>query len=118
MKLFENLLINTCNPLAGYKRWWFIATVGIVVMVVWAGAALPWVGAFIGMDWLGNIVSNHQHSIVAYGDFFSVTEPSASYYFLCVLFGIALAKLGYLLFLLGLNYGRGHIYLGRGRWSC
>ena len=120
MKLFENLLINTCNPLSGYKRWWFIATVGIAVMCIWVVAALPWVGAFTGMDSLGDIVLSNSMStlsFVAYGGVFSISDPAAPYYFLCVLLGIALAKFGYLLFLLGLNYGRGCVYLGKGRWS-
>jgi len=113
MLTWYRLWLMRQNEKTGHPAWWLMWALGWLVIGVWMIAALPWVGLFTGwFPSLGNFVHPAEGgtALLVYGRWI-VGEPAADYYFLAVLFSIALAKMGNLLTLIGGNFGSGYIYL-------
>ena len=116
-----NRLILYLNRWSGYPFWRIVQVFGFVLMFVWILAALPWVGLFLGIDWLGSNADFVRDDVMReeftiYGDWIQFSSRAADIYFFTVLLSVVFAKAGLLLFELGQNYIDGSHYLGHGIW--
>ncbi|MDP2586152.1 MAG: hypothetical protein Q8P32_00045 [Candidatus Komeilibacteria bacterium] len=91
--------------------WGLIEEAGRLMVLAWLATALPWIGLFVDIDWLGKFGPGLETEIIAYNGLFSVSGKSADYYFVAILLGIALAKFGRFIQTIGNNYRTRHIYM-------
>lgn len=109
--MYRNFLCNICNPRTGRGFWKLVEVIGYLMMIVWVVAVLPFVGSLIGISSLGYFDHGGSALIVAYKGLFSIANSDTKLYLSIIFFGIAFAKMGVLVQILGHNYRTGYVYI-------
>ena len=109
LRSFQNLLVSL-NHTSGKRIWWIPYTIGMSLIAIWIGAALPWAdlitGSMVGIGQFGGAGS--VTTMIAYGH--EITSITADFYFLAVFFGIAMMTGSLLLAQVSGSFARGYKY--------
>ena len=83
LRSFQNLLVSL-NHTSGKRIWWIPYTIGMSLIAIWIGAALPWAdlitGSMVGIGQFGGAGS--VTTMIAYGH--EITSITADFYFLAI----------------------------------
>lgn len=108
IRAFQKFLVSL-NPTSGQRSWWLVWGTGMILLIGWLAAALPWIDSFTGsMVGIGRYGNGAITTMLAYG--VELPARTADYYFLAVLFGIAIVKIGWILINVGGSFARGYKY--------
>lgn len=108
--MFQNWLISN-NIHSGKRAWWLLWLLGLILAAVWVVVALPFVGNVVGVNSLGAYVGGDLPSgFLVYGRL-TLSSAAYDYYFLAILFGIAILKIGLLCMQVGGAFAKGYIYV-------
>lgn len=112
MNWYHKFLKDVCNPTTGKARWFLVESIGAMLVIIWLAAALPIIGAIIGVGGLGSFeMIGHVPAIIGYNGSFIVSGQAVNYYYTATFFGIVILKFGLLMSYLGNNYRTGHVFV-------
>lgn len=114
MNTYRRWLVRQ-NARTGRRIWRLVHSLGVMLVTLWAILALPLVGLALGVDALGKIdhLPGGGLGLLVFNGLIipdPMPDPVASYYWIAILLTIPVAKLGFLMALIGSYYGRGLRY--------
>ena len=114
--------MSSIGSAAGRRGWLALEVLGWSLVLSWLAIALPWLGAFWGLDWLGYFGPQlAETQLIAYHGLFTVGIKMADHYFTILLVGAMVAKLGQLLELTASKQRKRYVYItlesgDQGQW--